>query len=98
MNAPAGLFDAYDLIAKHIGNGENPSSLPFGPILTIQPAFAVVFAVALLCAGQTASITATLAGQIVSEGFIEWRVSVSFVVVQCYAHANVRHNSRSYDD
>ena len=40
------------------------------------PAAAVIFAVALLCAGQTASITATLAGQIVSEGFIEWRVSV----------------------
>ena len=39
-------------------------------------AAAVVFAVALLSAGQTASITATLAGQIVSEGFLEWRVSV----------------------
>nr|VWP01396.1 Atg26p [Ganoderma boninense] len=36
---------------------------------------AFIFALALLCAGQTASITATLAGQIVSEGFIEWRVS-----------------------
>ncbi|KZV68667.1 Nramp-domain-containing protein [Peniophora sp. CONT] len=41
----------------------------------VGPAFGVIFAVALLCAGQTASITATLAGQIVSEGFIEWRVS-----------------------
>ncbi|KAJ3490516.1 hypothetical protein NLI96_g1397 [Meripilus lineatus] len=36
---------------------------------------AFLFALALLCAGQTASITATLAGQIVSEGFIEWRIS-----------------------
>ncbi|KAG8721003.1 hypothetical protein FRC09_008624 [Ceratobasidium sp. 395] len=36
---------------------------------------AVMFAVALLCSGQSASITATLAGQIVSEGFIEWRIS-----------------------
>ncbi|KAF8078297.1 natural resistance-associated macrophage protein-domain-containing protein [Lyophyllum atratum] len=36
---------------------------------------AFVFALALVCAGQTSSITATLAGQIVSEGFIEWRVS-----------------------
>ncbi|CEL55932.1 Manganese transporter SMF1 OS=Saccharomyces cerevisiae (strain ATCC 204508 / S288c) GN=SMF1 PE=1 SV=2 [Rhizoctonia solani AG-1 IB] len=36
---------------------------------------AIMFAVALLCSGQSASITATLAGQIVSEGFIEWRVS-----------------------
>ncbi|KAJ3548333.1 hypothetical protein NM688_g5311 [Phlebia brevispora] len=41
----------------------------------VGTAAAVIFAIALLCAGQTASITATLAGQIVSEGFIEWRVS-----------------------
>ncbi|KAI0762678.1 natural resistance-associated macrophage protein [Fomes fomentarius] len=41
----------------------------------IGKAAAFMFALALLCAGQTASITATLAGQIVSEGFIEWRVS-----------------------
>ncbi|TBU44128.1 natural resistance-associated macrophage protein [Dichomitus squalens] len=41
----------------------------------IGKAAAFVFALALLCAGQTASITATLAGQIVSEGFIEWRIS-----------------------
>ncbi|OBZ79852.1 Manganese transporter SMF2 [Grifola frondosa] len=57
-NAPAGLFDAHDLIKERISNGA-----------------AFIFALALLCAGQTASITATLAGQIVSEGFIEWRVS-----------------------
>ncbi|RDB29515.1 Manganese transporter pdt1 [Hypsizygus marmoreus] len=36
---------------------------------------AFVFALALVCAGQTSSITATLAGQLVSEGFIEWRIS-----------------------
>ncbi|OCH96686.1 natural resistance-associated macrophage protein [Obba rivulosa] len=41
----------------------------------IGKAAAFIFALALLCSGQTASITATLAGQIVSEGFIEWRVS-----------------------
>ncbi|OSD05931.1 natural resistance-associated macrophage protein [Trametes coccinea BRFM310] len=57
-SAPAGLFDAHDLIKQRIG-----------------AAAAFIFALALLCAGQTASITATLAGQIVSEGFIEWRVS-----------------------
>ena len=39
-------------------------------------ASATVFAVALLCAGQTSSITATLSGQIVAEGFLEWRLSV----------------------
>ncbi|KAH8120595.1 Nramp-domain-containing protein [Phellopilus nigrolimitatus] len=57
-NTPAGLFDAFDLIASFIG----------------KPA-AIIFAIALLCSGQSASITATLAGQIVSEGFIQWKVS-----------------------
>ncbi|KAL7419824.1 Manganese transporter smf1 [Cryptotrichosporon argae] len=33
----------------------------------------IIFALALLFAGQSASITATLAGQIVSEGFVNWR-------------------------
>ncbi|GAA5844881.1 hypothetical protein JCM9279_000029 [Rhodotorula babjevae] len=36
-------------------------------------AFAYLFAVALLAAGQSASLTVTLSGQIVSEGFINWR-------------------------
>lgn len=38
-------------------------------------AAALMFALALVCSGQTASVTATLAGQIVSEGFISWNVS-----------------------
>ncbi|CCL98911.1 uncharacterized protein FIBRA_00918 [Fibroporia radiculosa] len=36
---------------------------------------AVLFALALLAAGQSSSIVATLAGQTVSEGFIRWRIS-----------------------
>lgn len=36
---------------------------------------AVLFALSLVCSGQTASVTATLAGQIVSEGFILWKIS-----------------------
>jgi len=36
---------------------------------------AVIFALALLCAGQSASLVATVSGQIVSEGFLRWRVS-----------------------
>ncbi|KAI5124421.1 hypothetical protein M0805_008305 [Coniferiporia weirii] len=39
---------------------------------------AIVFAVALVCSGQSASITVTLAGQIVSEGFLQWGVSPFF--------------------
>jgi metal iron transporter len=72
----ADLFGAHALIKSYIGN-----------------AAAVIFALALLCvsfasldtrskadsqAGQSASITCTLAGQVVSEGFLNWRVSVSF--------------------
>jgi manganese transport protein len=34
-----------------------------------------LFAVGLLCSGQTSTITGTLAGQIVMEGFLNWRVS-----------------------
>ena len=40
------------------------------------PAAAILFALALLASGQSSSIVATLAGQIVSEGFIRWRLSV----------------------
>ncbi|KIO18771.1 hypothetical protein M407DRAFT_83576, partial [Tulasnella calospora MUT 4182] len=36
---------------------------------------AFLFAFALLCAGQGASNTATLAGQFVSEGFLRWKLS-----------------------
>jgi len=69
------LAGAHDLIKSFVGNGA-----------------AIIFALALLCvsvscqlslfalidhqAGQSASITATLAGQVVSEGFIKWRTSV----------------------
>ncbi|PFH47592.1 hypothetical protein AMATHDRAFT_67511 [Amanita thiersii Skay4041] len=36
---------------------------------------ATLFAIALLAAGQSSSIIATVAGQAVSEGFLQWRVS-----------------------
>ncbi|KAJ7750249.1 natural resistance-associated macrophage protein-domain-containing protein [Mycena metata] len=36
---------------------------------------ATVFAIALLAAGQSSSVIATIAGQAVSEGFLNWRVS-----------------------
>lgn len=78
--SPAGLFDAYDLIKVHIGKGASHFSECVCSRLTRTTAAAFIFALALLCAGQTASITATLAGQIVSEGFIEWRISVRKVL------------------
>ncbi|KAH9950957.1 smf Mn2+ and Fe2+ transporter-like protein [Amylocystis lapponica] len=38
---------------------------------------AILFALALLFSGQSSSIVATLAGQTVSEGFIQWRMSAT---------------------
>lgn len=35
---------------------------------------AILFAVGLLCAGQSSTITGTLAGQMVMEGFIQWKI------------------------
>lgn len=81
-SVPAGLFDAHDLIKAHIGKGAVTGTIhvirkcTLTDAITHPTAAAFIFALALLCAGQTASITATLAGQIVSEGFLEWRVSV----------------------
>ncbi|KAL0952124.1 hypothetical protein HGRIS_008752 [Hohenbuehelia grisea] len=41
----------------------------------VGKAAAFMFALALLAAGQSSSIIATVAGQAVSEGFLQWRVS-----------------------
>ncbi|ESK81850.1 putative transporter of the nramp family [Moniliophthora roreri MCA 2997] len=41
----------------------------------VGPGAATLFAIALLAAGQSSSIIATVAGQAVSEGFLQWRVS-----------------------
>ncbi|HXH07620.1 MAG TPA: Nramp family divalent metal transporter [Vicinamibacterales bacterium] len=54
----ADLSDAYKLLA---------------PLLGI-PLASVLFAVALLCSGQNATVTGTLAGQIVMEGFLNFRM------------------------
>jgi manganese transport protein len=57
-----------------------------GPVEQLQDAHALlermlgtwlapyVFALALLCAGQSSTITGTLAGQITMEGFLQWRI------------------------
>jgi manganese transport protein len=44
------------------------------PLLGVSIA-SVLFAIALLCAGQAATITGTVAGQIVMEGFLRLRLS-----------------------
>ncbi|KIM82213.1 hypothetical protein PILCRDRAFT_820595 [Piloderma croceum F 1598] len=42
---------------------------------SVGKAAALLFALALLAAGQSSSIIATVAGQSVSEGFLQWKVS-----------------------
>ncbi len=50
------------------------ASLTLAP-LTGAAAAGVIFAVALLASGQSSTITGTLAGQVVMEGFMHWRMS-----------------------
>ena len=47
--------------------------LTLAPLLGTTAA-SVLFAVALLAAGQSSTITGTLAGQVVMEGFLHWRI------------------------
>jgi manganese transport protein len=47
--------------------------LTLAPLLGTMAA-SVLFAVALLAAGQSSTITGTLAGQVVMEGFMHWRI------------------------
>jgi manganese transport protein len=54
----ADISDAYQLLSPLLGT----------------TAASVLFAVALLCSGQNATLTGTLAGQIVMEGFINLRI------------------------
>lgn len=57
-------------------DGVSSSVDPAATSLSPRTGAAFIFAIALLCAGQSASLVATVAGQIVSEGFLQWRVSV----------------------
>ncbi|GAB4233804.1 MAG: Nramp family divalent metal transporter [Deltaproteobacteria bacterium] len=54
----ASIQDAHALLAPLVGGGVAPA----------------LFAVALICAGQSSTITGTLAGQIVMEGFVNIRL------------------------
>src|SRR5208282_3792103 len=48
--------------------------LTLAPLLgTVAASF--LFAIALLASGQSSTITGTLAGQVVMEGFMHWRIS-----------------------
>ena len=77
-DGPATLFDAYDLLEGSLGKGALLRLVRTYQIQQLTEAItvvAVLFALALLAAGQSSSIVATLAGQVISEGFIRWKVS-----------------------
>ncbi|UIR57062.1 Nramp family divalent metal transporter [Sphingobacterium sp. SRCM116780] len=59
MHNVAELEDAYHLLGKTLGNDLAPK----------------LFAVALILAGQSSTVTGTLAGQIVMEGYLRLRIS-----------------------
>src|SRR5258708_29993569 len=50
--------------------------LTLAPLLGTAAA-SLLFAIALLASGQSSTITGTLAGQMVMEGFMHWRISPS---------------------
>jgi len=52
----------------------NVAYLTFAPAVGSALA-SVIFAVALLASGQSSTITGTLAGQVVMEGFMHWRIA-----------------------
>src|SRR5206468_3942309 len=47
--------------------------LTLDPLLGVKVA-SILFAVALLASGQSSTVTGTLAGQVVMEGFMHWRI------------------------
>lgn len=69
--------------AFHYGNNKTGDTEVVGDLFqafellknTIGYSSAVIFAIALLAAGESSSITVTLAGQIISEGFIRWKLT-----------------------
>ena len=73
----ADIYDAHAILRNIVGRGEKVRQPISDGYLATCTGAAAIFALALLCSGQSASLVATVAGQIVSEGFLRWRVSVS---------------------
>ena len=78
LHTPQALADGYATVA---GTRISPDSdwirdayLTLWPLLGTVAA-STLFAVALLASGQSSTITGTLAGQVVMEGFMHWRLS-----------------------
>jgi manganese transport protein len=78
LHTPQALADGYAMVA---GTKISPDSdwicdayLTLAPLLN-KAAASILFAVALFASGQSSTITGTLAGQVVMEGFMHWRIT-----------------------
>ena len=69
ISVPGGKFIAFSPDSDWI----RVAYLTLAPLLGATAA-STLFAVALLAAGQSSTITGTLAGQVVMEGFMHWRI------------------------
>jgi manganese transport protein len=70
MRLPSGKFVAFNDDTDWI----RIAYLTLAPLLGVAAA-SPLFAIALLASGQSSTITGTLAGQVVMEGFMHWRIS-----------------------
>ncbi len=88
INAAILVLAAVVFFGKHSVTAANGDVVTFGEdsdwiriaYLTLAPllntaAASILFAVALLASGQSSTITGTLAGQVVMEGFMHWKLS-----------------------
>ncbi len=62
------------LHARHRGDRNPAGAQAAGAACWGRPRPSVVFAFALICSGQSSTLTGTMAGQIVMEGFLNFRV------------------------
>jgi manganese transport protein len=69
MTLPGGEVVVFDKDADWI----QVAYLTLSPLLGVAAA-SLLFALALLASGQSSTITGTLAGQVVMEGFMDWRI------------------------
>ena len=69
MTLPSGEVVAFNKDADWI----QVAYLTLSPLLGVAAA-SLLFALALLASGQSSTITGTLAGQVVMEGFMDWRI------------------------
>src|SRR5262249_20519316 len=76
LHTPQALADGFAIVDGHKISPDSDwvriAFLTLAPLLNTALA-STLFAVALLASGQSSTITGTLAGQVVMEGFMHWR-------------------------